>query len=198
MLSVRLSRSSGGTGGGSPGERGTEGVREAGEERAGGGSSERWRSERHRGNCVIVRQSNVGVIILQSREYYYCVLKGQFHGSPKQRKSGENFTLARARQVFPKFLTFHNCYRNYPNLCSHWQTFLKLKLTFPRNCLIRTRTVRLLLALNGDITSTVNDKMTRQFEVLRTQQSVTTRRESLAASCLVCCELLLYKKPVVN
>lgn len=49
---------------GSPGEKGTEGVGEAGEERAGGGSSERLRSERHRGNYVIVRQSNVGVIIL--------------------------------------------------------------------------------------------------------------------------------------
>ena len=40
--------------------------------------------------------------------------------------------------------------------------------------------------------------MTRQLEVLRKQQSVTTRRESLATSCLVCCELLLYKKPVFN
>ena len=64
MLKTGLSRSSGETRGGSPGEKGTEGVGEAGEERAGGGSSERWRSERHRGNCVIVRQSNVGVIIL--------------------------------------------------------------------------------------------------------------------------------------
>ena len=64
MLKTGLSRSSGGTVGGSPGEKGTEGVGEAGEERAGGGSSERLRSERHRGNYVIVRHSNVGVIIL--------------------------------------------------------------------------------------------------------------------------------------
>lgn len=64
MLKTWLPRSSGETRGGSPGEKGTEGVGEAGEERAGGGSSERLRSERHRGNYVIVRQSNVGVIIL--------------------------------------------------------------------------------------------------------------------------------------
>lgn len=64
MLKTGLPRSSGETRGGSPGEKGTEGVGEAGEERAGGGSSERLRSERHRGNYVIVRQSNVGVIIL--------------------------------------------------------------------------------------------------------------------------------------
>ena len=64
MLKTGLPRSSAETRGGSPGEKGTEGVGEAGEERAGGGSSERLRSERHRGNYVIVRQSNVGVIIL--------------------------------------------------------------------------------------------------------------------------------------
>ena len=64
MLKTGLPRSSGETRGGSPGEKETEGVGEAGEERAGGGSSERLRSERHRGNYVIVRQSNVGVIIL--------------------------------------------------------------------------------------------------------------------------------------
>ena len=64
MLKTGLPRSSGETRGGSPGEKGTEGEGEAGEERAGGGSSERLRSERHRGNYVIVRQSNVGVIIL--------------------------------------------------------------------------------------------------------------------------------------
>lgn len=64
MSKTGLPRSSGETRGGSPGEKGTEGVGEAGEERAGGGSSERLRSERHRGNYVIVRQSNVGVIIL--------------------------------------------------------------------------------------------------------------------------------------
>ena len=64
MLKTGLPRSSGEARGGSPGEKGTEGVGEAGEERAGGGSSERLRSERHRGNYVIVRQSNVGVIIL--------------------------------------------------------------------------------------------------------------------------------------
>ena len=39
MLKTGLSRSSGGTVGGSPGEKGTEGVGEAGEERAGGGRS---------------------------------------------------------------------------------------------------------------------------------------------------------------
>lgn len=64
MLKTGLPRSSGETRGGSPREKGTEGVGEAGEERAGGGSSERLRSERQRGNYVIVRQSNVGVIIL--------------------------------------------------------------------------------------------------------------------------------------
>ena len=64
MLKTGLTISSGRTGGGSSGEKGTEGVGEAGEERAGSGSSERLRSERHRGNYVIVRQSNVGVIIL--------------------------------------------------------------------------------------------------------------------------------------
>ena len=62
MLKTGLSICSGGTGGASPGERGRERLREAGEERPGGGSSERLRSERQMGNYVIVCQSNVVVI----------------------------------------------------------------------------------------------------------------------------------------
>ena len=64
MLKTGLTISSGRTGGGSPGEKGTEGVGEAGGGRAEGRSSERLRSERHRGNYVIFHQSNVGVITL--------------------------------------------------------------------------------------------------------------------------------------
>ena len=63
MLKTGLLRSLAKIRGGSPGKKGTEGVGEAGEERAGGGSSERLRSERHRGDYVNVRQSNVGIII---------------------------------------------------------------------------------------------------------------------------------------
>ena len=54
----------GGNRGWEPGRKGDRrGTRGRGG-KSGGGSSESWRSESHRGNNVIVRQSNVGVIIL--------------------------------------------------------------------------------------------------------------------------------------
>ena len=64
MLKTGLSRSSGETGGGEPGRKGDRRGRTGRGGKSGGGSSERWKSESQRGNYVIVRQRNVGVIIL--------------------------------------------------------------------------------------------------------------------------------------